>query len=182
MADPVLDIEDLQEGLLYKYTRIEDAPTDHRRVIRFAIQRFDIAVISELTKVSRNVIHRILAHPPNKKYLDMREFQVRAEQSIILDMMGESRMKCLELLHERLDEFGPTMKVNELIKIAELFLDRHPDGAVVKRSKSEITNNHHVVSGGKLDNLKRLAAQAGIEGAQKTIDVEAKEVSDDEAE
>ena len=180
MADPVLSIEELEEGLLYKYTRIEDAPPEHRRVLRFAIQRFDISTIAELTHVSQQVIHRILAHPPNKKYVDLREFQVRAEQSIVFDMMGEARMKCLDLMTERLEKEGPTMKLRDLVTLTNFFSDRHPDGGLVKRTKTEITNNHNVVGGKKLDNLKRLAARAGIEDAKKAIDVDAQEVADEE--
>jgi len=174
-----LDIGHIEEELLYKYETIEDAPPEHRRVIRFAIQRLDIPTIEQLTSVSRDVIHKILHHPPNKKYLEMREFQVRAEQTIVLEMMGEGRMKVLELIQERIEEFGPSMKTRDLLALANFYADRHPDGGLVKRQKTEITNNHNLVDGHKLENLRRLAAQAGINEAQKAIKVDAEEVTDE---
>lgn len=170
-----------EPGMLYKYRRIEDAPVSHREILRFAMFGLAVEEISTITHSQNSTIQRVLEHQPNKKYLRLRLTQRHIEQLELLENIGEGRSKGVKKLLARLeDDTEDSLSDTNLLKFTQFMAERHPDGVLVKRTKTDVTNNLNVVDGHEVNRLKELAARAGIVEAQKSlaIDVKAKEVKE----
>ena len=170
-----------EPGMRYKYRRIEDAPVAHREILRFAMFGLAVEEISTITHSQNSTIRRVLEHQPNEKYLRLRLTQRHIEQLELLENIGEGRSKSVQKLLARIeDDTNDALSDTNLLKFAQFMAERHPDGVLVKRTKTDITSNHNVVDGHELNRLKELAARAGIVEAQESlaIDVEAKEVKE----
>lgn len=152
------------------YDCIENANSRHIALARYYASGVPIETISKTLGYRLPYIEKVLAHPPIMQYVEDIKTMIHGgvmEQTIAL---SEIRDKTIKLLHERID--NPDITTGQLLQVAKMAFEHHPDRAFVKTTKQQIEHDH----GYDNSAIKGIKERAKALGIQPKKYIEAKDV------
>ena len=140
----------------YDYTDWADAPPAHRDVIKLHFAGASVEEISRLSGRGDQTIRRMLNHPPMVEYLAHLQHESMTGSTQNLAIVDEALGVLLRwaLVAASDPDTPPTLKRDLLRE----FMDRHPDGHLMKQTRQDINVRKVEVYGA--DEIKLLKRRA----------------------
>lgn len=144
----------------FGYDHIKDAPIRHVAIARYIAAGVTEELICDRLGYRPEYLQKIVSHPVVSEYIQDLKILIQAgvmEQTIA---MSEMRQKVIAALSEAVQD--PDIKPAQLVSIAKLVFDHHPDKAFIKTTKQQV--EHELgYDNSAIEQLKERARALGVE-------------------
>lgn len=152
------------EPLRYAYSEIERAPALHRQILRGALYDFPHDKIAAAVGTTVAVVDKVLSHPPIKRQLDHIQEIRKIKFAELFELFEDGMETCVRRMVDMVKDKKTSGMT--LVKSAEYFSDRHPNGVFVKQTKRKEVRRVEVFASEEVTELKQLAHDQGVRFTQ----------------